>query len=84
MLKNFNIEIGDVRFEVNNMHVLKPALFQVYVMLNNKRLRFHLKDDGKGNLIVAVPGELPAELMIYESELSARILQQWRSEENKK
>lgn len=75
MESHFNIEIANTSFELISMNVKRPQLFQVYVIYQGQKRRFHMKEDGNGNFVFAMPDDCPADILQHEAELSARIWQ---------
>jgi hypothetical protein len=43
MITNFEIELGGTKFEFHTMNAVNLNLFQVYVLHDNKRTRFHMQ-----------------------------------------
>ena len=56
------------------MNASLPKLFQVFVLLDNKKTRFHLQQTEQGNLGFAMPEACPAELLAIEKEIAAKVV----------
>lgn len=76
MIRRFFKEIDSVEFEFNPMNILKLQLFQVYVVKDETRHRFHMEVSEDGNFKIADPVNCPPEYLALESKLSQTILQE--------
>lgn len=56
------------------MNILKLQLFQVYVMHNGKKERFHMQINDDGVFTITDPFNCPEEYRTYEAALSEAIL----------
>lgn len=66
-----------MQFEFLSMNVKRPQLFQVYVNYQGQKRRFHFKEDGKGAFIFAMREDCPTDILQYEPQLSAQIIQRF-------
>jgi len=72
-MKNFKAEAEGYEFEFHTMNVKKLQLFQVYVIYEGKKLRFHMQVDDKGNFHITDKDHCPAELHKAEPMLNDAI-----------
>ncbi|WP_031287171.1 hypothetical protein [Sphingobacterium sp. IITKGP-BTPF85] len=56
------------------MNVSLPKLFQVFVLVDNKKKRFLLQQTEQGNLGFAMPETCPAGLLAIEKEIAAEVV----------
>jgi len=49
MIENFNIELDGANFEFNTMNRVRLLLYQVYVIYEGKRIRFHMEIEEDAN-----------------------------------
>lgn len=80
MATQFNINIGGIDFNILSMNAYQPKLFQVWVVIDNQRKRFHLKQSEEGNLVFAMRDDCPAELLALEDEIASEILANFTSQ----
>lgn len=80
MATQFNIKVGGIDFNILSMNAYQPKLFQVWVVIENQRKRFHLKQSEEGNLVFAMREDCPAELLAMENEIAAEVIVAYTSE----
>jgi hypothetical protein len=74
MITKFKKDIAGIEFEFNPMNILRLQLFQVYVMHEDKRQRFHMQINEAGEFKITDPFNCPEEYRTYEGALSEAIL----------
>jgi len=74
MIRNFNTQVGGVEFEFMTQHVIKLHGFQVYVMHEAVKIRFHMQVNKKGNFLITDRNSCPAPYLEFEPYLSEAIL----------
>lgn len=74
MIKNFNAEVDGIVFEFSTMHAIKLQLFQVYVMHDKKRTRFHMQRNESGNFHITDKAACPEIYLGLEAKFSDLIL----------
>jgi len=74
MITNFTTVIDNIQFEFQTMNVRKLQLFQVYVMHEGKRIRFHMQVTGNGEFVITDKYHCPEIYVGLEKTLSERIL----------
>lgn len=74
MIRNFNAQVGGVEFEFLTQHVIKLYGFQVYVMHEGQKKRFHMQVNEAGKFLITDPGACPEEYLSFEISLSEAIL----------
>jgi hypothetical protein len=74
MITNFNIELSDAHFEFFTMNSVRLQLFQVYVMHEGKRKRFHMQVNDAGTFYITDKPSCPEIYHGLESTLSDAIL----------
>ena len=72
-MKNFKVEAEGAEFEFITMHAREVKLFQVYVMYEGKRRRFHMQLNQEGNFVITDPEHCPQEYLKAEELLSKAI-----------
>jgi hypothetical protein len=75
MVKSFTAEVEGVPFEFNTMNVKRLQLFQVYVLHEGQKVRFHMKINDEGVFRIAIPETCPTPYQKLEPLLSAAILE---------
>jgi hypothetical protein len=74
MITNFNIELSEVHFEFFTMNSVKLQLFQVYVLHDGKKKRFHMQRNEAGVFYITDKQSCPENFHGLESTLSDAIL----------
>jgi len=74
MITNFKKDIAGIEFEFNPMNILRLQLFQIYVMHEGKRERFHMQINDEGVFKITDQINCPEEYRTYEAALSEAIL----------
>jgi len=59
MTGNFNATIENAQFEFYTMSIQRLHLFQVYVVHEGKKVRFHMQRKGEGEFYVTDPDKVP-------------------------
>lgn len=72
-MKNFKVEAEGAEFEFISMHVREAKLFQVYVMHEGKRHRFHMQRNDEGGFYITNKDHCPTEYRKAEDLLSKAI-----------
>jgi hypothetical protein len=72
-MKNFKVDAEGAEFEFITMHVREVKLFQVYVMHNGKRIRFHMQANPDGDFYITDKDHCPIEYHKAEELLSKAI-----------
>lgn len=70
----FTIHVNNTQFDIISMNVHEPKLFQVWTIMDNGKKRFHLKRSDAGDLVFAMPGDCPPELLAMEREIAREVL----------
>lgn len=66
----FKLSIADTDFEVHSINVKAPSLFQIYVVYQGKRMRYHLHLNTDGSFEFALRENVPPAILDFESRLS--------------
>lgn len=74
MITKFTKDIAGIEFEFNPMNILRLQLFQIYVMYNDQRCRFHMQINDEGVFKITDPSNCPEEYRTYEAAMSEVIL----------
>ena len=74
MINNFKIDFEGAEFEFLTMNSLKLQLFQVYVLHEGKKVRFHMQIADDGKFYIAAKHACPEMYLPLESTLSDAIL----------
>jgi hypothetical protein len=74
MIANFKKEIAGIEFEFNPMNILRLQLFQIYVIHEGKKERFHMQINDEGVFKITDTINCPEEYRTYEAALSEAIL----------
>ena len=74
MINNFKIDFEGAEFEFLTMNSLKLQLFQVYVMDEGKKTRFHMQVAEDGKFYIAGKQACPEVYLPLESTFSDAIL----------
>lgn len=74
MITNFKAEIDGTEFDFRTMNVKKLQLFQVYVMYENKKKRFHMQVNEQGTFRITDLPSCPETFHPLEQKLSTAIL----------
>ena len=56
MIGNFTTQVGGIEFEFLTQHVIKLHGFQVYVMNDGVKVRFHMQINSEGTFFITDPG----------------------------
>lgn len=75
MIKSFTKEVEDTTFEFNTMNVQRLQLFQVYVIHEGQKARFHMQINIQGYFRITMPDACPEPYRHLEPLLSAAILE---------
>ena len=75
MIGNFNVSIGSAQFEFHTMNVQRLQLFQVYVLYEGKKVRFHMQRKGDGDFFITDIEHCPEPYRNLETDLNAAILE---------
>jgi len=74
MIRNFNTQVGGVEFEFLTQHVIKLHGFQVYVMQDGAKVRFHMQVNPEGTFFITDRNSCPQAYHEFEISLSDAIL----------
>ncbi len=74
MITNFKAEIDGTEFDLRTMNVKKLQLFQVYVMYENNKKRFHMQVNEQGTFRITDLASCPETIHPLEQKLSMAIL----------
>jgi hypothetical protein len=74
MITNFTIELSGAKFEFINMNRVRLQLFQVYVMHEDRKARFHMQINEAGTFYITDKPVCPAIYHDLESTFSDAIL----------
>ena len=74
MKNSFKTEIDGTLFEFHTMNVQRLQLFQVYVMHEDEKLRFHMQVDSERVFKITDPSVCPDKYMRLESALHDAIM----------
>ena len=74
MIRNFNETVGGVEFEFLTQHVIKLHGFQVYVVEEGQKRRFHMQVNAEGKFFITDPNSCPEAYLAFEPYLSDAIL----------
>jgi hypothetical protein len=74
MIRNFSTQVGGVDFEFLTQHVIRLHGFQVYVLHEGVKVRFHMQVNEEGKLLITDRNSCPAEYLEFEPYLSEAIL----------
>jgi hypothetical protein len=74
MIRSFNAQVGGVEFEFLTQHVIKLHGFQVYVMHDGQKRRFHMQVNAEGKFFITDPAACPKEYLPFEISFSDTIL----------
>lgn len=72
-MKNFKVEAEGAVFEFISMHVREVKLFQVYVVHEGARRRFHMQRDDSGEFLITNKDHCPVVYHKAEQLLSKAI-----------
>jgi hypothetical protein len=73
-MKNFKVEAEGAEFEFVSMHAREVKLFQVYVMNNGVRHRFHMQITEAGDFKMTDKDKCPEQYQQAEPLLSKAIM----------
>jgi hypothetical protein len=73
-IQNFQATIRDVPFEFITMNGVRLQLYQVYVLYNGQKVRFHMQIREDGNFYITDKHACPAEYHELEGAFSEAIL----------
>jgi hypothetical protein len=79
MIQNFTAEIDGTIFTFNMMHTIKLQLFQVYVLFEGKKTRFHMQRKDSGEFYLCDKASCPEIYQKLEPELNQAILSYGKS-----
>jgi hypothetical protein len=74
MTNNFKIDFNGAEFEFHTMNNIKLQLFQVYVLHEGKRVRFHMQVNNEGVFYITDLSSCPQIHHCLEHTLSDAIL----------
>jgi len=74
MIRSFNAQVGGVEFEFLTQHVVKLHGFQVYVMHEGQKRRFHMQINTEKKFFITDRAACPQEYLPFEISLSDAIL----------
>jgi hypothetical protein len=84
MIQNFEttLTLGDqeVKFTFNPVNAYHLQLFQVYTIINEKEVRFHMQTNEKGEFQITDPYRLPDAYVKLEAQLVSAIHTQYPEE----
>ena len=72
-MRNFKVEAEGAEFEFISMHVREAKAFQVYVVYEGKRQRFHMQRNDEGEFYITNKDHCPAVYHKAEELLSKAI-----------
>lgn len=72
-MKNFEIDADGAVFQFNSMNIKRLQLFQVYVMHEGDKVRFHMQADDNGDFKITDQQSCPAIYHKTEEQLSNAI-----------
>jgi len=75
MINNFKIDFEGAEFEFLTMHTIKLQLFQVYVMHEGQKKRFHMQRNEEGKFYITDKQACPEIYHHLENTLSDAILE---------
>ncbi|WP_069658110.1 hypothetical protein [Arcticibacter eurypsychrophilus] len=81
MKNSFKTEIDGTLFEFHTMNVQRLQLFQVYVLHENEKLRFHMQIDAEGRFKITDPSVCPDKYVQMESALHDAIMEYAKEDE---
>ncbi len=73
----FDIKVDNVEFHISPLHWYKPISFQVYVMHDGQKRRFHLSLKEE-QYVMDDPHNCPADYLKYSEDLSIAILEHFK------
>lgn len=73
MIKSFQANVAGTDFEFNTMNVNRLHLYQVYVMDQGQKKRFHMQADASGIFNITDPMACPEEILPLEFALNEAI-----------
>lgn len=79
MIGNFEAELEGAKFAFHTMNAQRLQLFQVYVLYEGKKVRFHMQRKGEGDFYITDIDHCPEPYRNLESPLNAAILEYGRS-----
>jgi len=74
MIRNFSTQVGGVDFEFLTQHVIKLYGFQVYVLHDGAKVRFHMQVNEEGKFLITDRNSCPQAYLAFEPYLSEAIL----------
>ncbi|HZY38211.1 MAG TPA: hypothetical protein VFE53_16255 [Mucilaginibacter sp.] len=74
MVGNFTTTINGAEFQFHTMNVQRLQLFQVYVLHDGKKARFHVQRKGEGDFYITDIDHCPEPYRALEQTLSAAVL----------
>lgn len=74
MINNFKIDFEGAEFEFFTMNAVKLQLFQVYVLHDGKKKRFHMQLNNEGAFYITDKNSCPEIYHTLEKTLSDAIL----------
>ena len=81
MIQNFNTQVGGVEFEFLTQHVIKFHGFQVYVLHDGAKVRFHMQVNANGQFKITDRNSCPKDYLAFEPYLSEAILNSQKKSE---
>jgi hypothetical protein len=79
MIGNFELELEGAKFGFHTMNTQRLQLFQVYVLHEGKKARFHMQRKGEGDFYITDIDHCPEPYRRLEQQLSAAVLDYGRS-----
>ncbi len=79
MISHFTTTLAGTEFQFHTMNVKRLQLFQVYVLHEGKKLRFHLQRKGDGDFYITDKDHCPEPNRALEPEFSAAIFEYGKS-----
>lgn len=79
MIGNFTTTLDGTEFQFHTMNVQRLQLFQVYVLYEGKKIRFHMQRKDGGHFYITDIDHCPEPYRPLEEQLGAAILDYGRS-----
>jgi hypothetical protein len=74
MIGNFKTILNGTEFQFQTMNVKRLQLFQVYVLREGKKMRFHMQRKGEGDFYTTDPDKVPEPYKLLAQELDEVIM----------
>ena len=78
MIRSFSTQVGGVEFEFLTQHLIRLHGFQVYVLHEGVKVRFHMQVTEEGRFRITDPNRCPQPYLEFEPYLSEAILNSQR------